>query len=315
MPTGEPLQGPKKLEGPIRESLDTLEQQLELIEKEHVRAWRVFTDAVMTSPGLTLLYLESFFLQLGSTGWEGSSRLVERLISCAELPHAYAMTKFLYERREATSMVNAELNHGVNKLKAAAERVHQGLRLRIGTTRSLLAIFERFKVRCEWHDRRRLRDLAQGATVAAGTDTRRRSNVENTLTEELARYLFDQGLNPITEVPTAGLRPDVLGESLYVEAKQYSDGNPKAYLMRGIHQMHETIGRLWGSNCQVREAFYVVFRLGGVLVQMPEAVRRERWTIYPRVIDLAPAEVSGSRAQQSVDITEEELRPRLDGAI
>ncbi|WP_375772250.1 hypothetical protein NR798_15620 [Archangium gephyra] len=312
-PEGEPPQEQIAMAAPVRESLNALVRELNFVEKEHVRVWRVFTDAVMTSPGVTLLYLEAFFTQLDSTGWEGASPLVERLRSGADLPHAYMMTKFLYERPEATRGERGELEGGVNKLKTMAERVHQGLRLRIGTTRSLLAIFDRFKVRCEWHDRRRLRDLAAAATAPAEGDTRKRSKVEQVLTDELARYLFDQGLNPITEVPTAGLRPDVLGEELYVEAKQYSEDNKKPYLVRGIHQMNDTIGRLKGSNYQVREAFYVVFRLGGARVQMPEAVRREGWTIYPRVIDLAPSDVSGSRAQKDIHITEEELRPGVGG--
>ncbi|QRO00718.1 hypothetical protein JRI60_17630 [Archangium violaceum] len=305
-----PPQGQAVVTEPMRESLSVLNEELAIARRDHVRAWRIFTDAVLTSSGASLLYLEAFYTQLDSTVLEGETLLVELIRSGADLPEAYMMTKFLYERPEATHDVRKELDEAVSKLKAVAERVYQGFRMRIGTTRSLLAIFERFKVRCEWHDRRRLLEIAQGAMAPAGTG--RRSNVEAVLTEELARYLFDQGLNPITEVPTAGLRPDVLGERLYVEAKQYSDSNPRKYLVRGIHQMNETMGRLWGSNCQVREAFYVVFRLGGGLVQMPSAVRREDWTIYPRVIDLAPADVSGSRAQQSIGITEEELRARVE---
>jgi len=203
-PEGSPL--PAEVQGPLRSALDALEQQLSQIEKNHVHAWRVFTDEVMTSPSVTLLYLEHFIRQISSTHFEGRPLLVDRLRTGLDLPSGYSMTKFLYEDSSVTRNV----------------------------------------------------------------------------------------LDP---------------ERLYVEAKQYANDSPKSYLLTGIDQMHETIGRLRGSRHQVREAFYVVFRRGGPLVEMPDAVPCLGWTLYPRVIDIAPAATSGSRAQRRIQITEEELRP------
>jgi hypothetical protein len=74
--------------------------------------------------------------------------------------------------------------------------------------------------------------------------------------------------------------------------------------------VHETMGRLRGSRYQVHEAFYVVFRLGGLRVDFPKTVSCGDWTLYPILIDLAPASDSGSRAKAPIVITADELHPR-----
>ncbi|WP_434380449.1 hypothetical protein [Melittangium boletus] len=248
--------------------------------------------------------LEHFVHCLSLTWYEFPSTVVEEYYAENELPHAHSMHRFLYEKTDSDKM---ELEKAVAKLKATVERVRQGVFLRIGTTRSLLSVFDRFKIRCEWHDRRRLFAQAE----AAGDSQGKRAQVEARLTEELALYLFDQGLNPITEVPTAGLRPDVLDpERLYVEAKQYSESNPKTYLLKGVHQMYETMGRLRGSRYAVHEAFYVVFRIGGPVVVMPDSISFGDWTLFLRLIDLAPSAVSGSNATRRLEITKDDLRPQ-----
>src|SRR5262249_22185173 len=105
----------------------------------------------------------------------------------------------------------------VTELRLEVQLLHEELRARVGTVRTHLGLINRFKARCEWYDRDRLRALARGS----------KKKVENVLTLELAKFLFDVGLNPLTR-PIAGcLEPDLLspgaaGWTLYVEAKQYS---------------------------------------------------------------------------------------------
>jgi hypothetical protein len=114
-----------------------------------------------------------------------------------------------------------------------------------------------FKIRCEWHDRERL------ARVAAES-----AEPELALTAELARFLFDQGLNPVTRIRTGGLEPDVFDplppSSLYVEAKRYrSSSGARRHILAGLPQIHDTAGRLRGSAYQIEEVFYFIFREGG----------------------------------------------------
>jgi hypothetical protein len=251
-----------------------------------------------------------------SRDWSSSTPRTPELsliIDSLRLPSRYSFTSLLYEPLDYEKKAAAAAEEEIAKLRPVVERIFEGLRLRIGTTRSLIALFNRFRTRCQFHDRERLRELAKHppASVAGRARRNRRTRTEQTLTEELARYLFDQGLNPLTEVPTAGLRPDVLDPGyLYVEAKQYGSGNPRAYLIKGVRQVHETMGRLRGSRYQVHEAFYVVFRLGGRHFSLPDRISFGEWTLYPVFIDLAPAFESGSRARDSIAITEDELRPR-----
>ncbi len=50
-------------------------------------------------------------------------------------------------------------------------------------------------------------------------------------------YLFDHGLNPLTQPLVGSIRPDLLDAhsqfSFYVEAKQYIKANP-GYLLEGM---------------------------------------------------------------------------------
>lgn len=158
--------------------------------------------------------------------------------------------------------------------------------MRTGTTRSNLALIRRYKNRCEWHDRERLQAVAQTKSP------------ENDLTADLARYLFDQGLNPLTRARTADLEPDLLDPTslgrVYVEAKQYSD-SARDYLVKGVGQVHDTLGRLRGTPYEVTEAFLVIFRRGGPRYILPDVIKSEGYAIYIILIDIAPTSISGTR--------------------
>jgi len=109
----------------------------------------------------------------------------------------------------------------VDEVHRAAKRVVLEVGRRLYSARSRVGVLLRFKARCEWHDRERLRRLADEATAAG-------KKPEHVLRDELNRYLFDQGLNPIAEaVLGASSRADVFdpsrGRAFYVEAKQYGD--------------------------------------------------------------------------------------------
>jgi hypothetical protein len=84
-----------------------------------------------------------------------------------------------------------------DKLRNAARLLHHEVRARLGDIRSKLALFYRFKTRCEWYDRERLTEEAEKAKGSA----------ENRLTAELALFLFDQGLNPRVRARVSNLEP------------------------------------------------------------------------------------------------------------
>lgn len=163
--------------------------------------------------------------------------------------------------------------------------LRQGIRTVLLLGRSRRSLIRRFAARCERYEAARLRELGQG----------RRAEIE--LTSRFARFLFDQGLNPVTDAPVAGLRPDVLdfGAPFYVEAKQYRK-NPRSALKRAVGQVFDTWGRL-RATWPLDEAFLLVFRLGGPRLEMPECVPVDGRKLYIAIVDVAPPAKSGSRQQ------------------
>jgi hypothetical protein len=183
----------------------------------------------------------------------------------------------------------------VAELRRDVLRLSEELHRRVGTTRSRLALIERFKHRAEWHDRERLVAVANNKEFPGGPEDR--------LTAELARFLFDQGLSPLTKPLTAGLEPDLLDPSLrpgfYVEAKQYnSASNARRDVLNSVKQVFDTVGRLQGTPYEVQEAFCVIFRRSGPRYVVPDRVSGERYYLYLRLIDLGSASESGRRQRQ-----------------
>lgn len=156
------------------------------------------------------------------------------------------------------------------------------------------------------HDRERLLEIASGARAEAK------------LTAELALYLFDHGLNPLTDVNFGPLRPDLLTSShgsvptLYVEAKQY-EADGRRVVVEAMRQVWDTAGLMTAEPYEVHEAFLVVFRRGGPRLELPDVVRGPRLTVYPILIDIGnPSERGSRRAETPVLVTEAELAPTPD---
>lgn len=62
----------------------------------------------------------------------------------------------------------AAVHNHVMQLRLDADRVREELRRRIGTTRSHLAMVNCFKLRCEWHHRKRMSDVSKDDTLPGG---------------------------------------------------------------------------------------------------------------------------------------------------
>jgi hypothetical protein len=164
--------------------------------------------------------------------------------------------------------------------------VYEELRLRVGLRRSQAAVVARFKERCEWHDRDRLQAIES----------------EDELAAELARYLFDSGLSPLTRPRTAGLEPDLLdvGSHFYIEAKTYAKNERARLFKQGVRQVASTVERLRSANIEIWDVLYVVFRRDGPLYDLPEEVPYANWVLRPLLIDVAPAASAGSQQRHPV---------------
>lgn len=249
-----------------------------------------------TDPGVALLRLRCLAaMSRGTADAEASSCPNDSTLTPALVVRAGASWEGLFE-------LLVEGDEGLDRLtgapmlvtamRAAANRLGLELRGRLGTTRSRLAVIERFKARCEWHDRGHLFALAEEVT----------SKQESVLRNELALYLFDQGLNPVSEAALgAHSRADIFEgagtSSFYLEAKQYSDGASLPAALRGaFRQALDTAANLGGSGYEAEEAFIVIYRRGGpraILPTEPIVFDGLRW--YLRLINIAPASEDASQ--------------------
>jgi len=200
--------------------------------------------------------------------------------------------------------VELGINQRVTVMRSDVRRIYGEVRRRLGAERSLLAVFERYRQRSQWYEAERLRAIA----TAQGP-----GKPEDRLSDTLTTYLFDHGLNPLTRPLVGHLSPDLLGPgapfSFYVEAKQYKAGSP-GYLLQGLHQVWDMLDHLRGSKFDVKEAFYVVFRLGGPRYVFEPRVQHQDRIVHILMIDLAPTAQRGSNAPVTRSFTAAELGPQ-----
>jgi hypothetical protein len=289
-------------DGPERTELDRWRTRVGNVDRRlnHARRW--FRLRARTSGGIALRKLEAAReamqppLKLVDPDENPLTMLNEmlKLVSSAE----FSLLK-LADEDQLTDVDRELVAERVADLRASTERLHEELRRRIGTTRSRIALVNRFKVRCEWHDRDRMLAVASDTTLSGGPEDR--------LTAEFARYLFDQGLSPIAKPLTGGLQPDLLDPNarFYVEAKQYAS-SARADVVKAVAQVLDTVGRLRGSEYQVDEAFCVVFRREGPYYDLPLELRTETYRLHLVLVDIAPATEAGRRQKEKPAIIKTE---------
>jgi hypothetical protein len=298
------LQFPGGREANVRPDLQDMSLELVNLREAHDYWVRESNDEVATSPGIALIALEAVVFDLNPKPVpfkDFHERVASGFSDVLSGKHNF--------RSAVYGMGKAEgLAKPLARCKGFAERVQQELRLKIGSRRSALALLRRFKVRCQIYDRARMQGMAADDVVN-----------EKLLTAELALWLFDQGLNPLVEVPIGGLRPDLLeatrdpSASLYVEAKQYKEtSGMDRRIQRWMNQVYTTVGRLRGDHLDVTEAFLVVFRRGGQFVHLPEEVPAGDYVVFPILIDLtAPAETGSQEKLRTIEMTAADLRPEV----
>jgi hypothetical protein len=178
------------------------------------------------------------------------------------------------------------------------------LRQRVLLGWSRQSIVRRYAARCQAFDAARLREVAAAETRKA----------EDELTRDFARYLFDQGLTPLLNVEIGRLRPDVIDiagrTTFYVEAKQYSERNPRSMLLKAYQQVWSTWGRL-RAQYTCPEAFLVVFRRSGPRVELPAELRFTGLILHSVLIDIS-ADAGSTEKQSPIEFAAHELLPQRE---
>ncbi len=201
---------------------------------------------------------------------------------------------------QVEEVVYLDKEHGdlIQSCKVDLRLVYEGLRAEIG---SRLVHYEllnsRYKARCMWYDRERLTSLIE----------QHPSNEEHALTTDLALYLFDNGVSTLYRLKRGAHEYDLVDyqteNPIFIEVKVYkSSKNARRNLVRGVAQLHGYLNGCEAEGIFVEEAYYVVYRLGGPLYDLPWEIPTNRRTFYPIVVDLAPSQESGSRQPKPIKI-------------
>lgn len=288
--------GPRLVRDPEEQPADPLaawRASLAGVLHRYFRALRSMRLRVRASAGLALLKLDATVDALNppDVRTDAAGRL--DMTSVADL----ALFNAVWSERPDTAL----LEDRVAELRDCVERVGDELCVRLGTTRSRAALVQRFKHRCEWHDR--------GRMLAVANDDRLGGGVGDRLTAELARYLFDAGLNPITRLlgqPPASERFDPT-TTFYVEAAQYSDGVTRDELPSAVHRALHAMRALRAGGLELDEGWLVFLRRGGPRFNLPELLRTEDCRLHLTVIDLAPVTEPAHEPEPTITVPAAEL--------
>ena len=187
--------------------------------------------------------------------------------------------------------------------KLYLRRAYEGLRAEIGSFLIHSQIVQRYKARCTWYDRQRLESL-----ISAN-----QGNEEDALTQDLALYLFDNGISTLYRVRRGVHEYDLIGEQtksrIFIEVKVYKESKD---LKKGIAQLHSYLNGLEADNLFTEEVYYIVYRLGGPLYDLPQSIPTNRRIFYPLIIDLGSSSESGSRQPKPIYIEQKEFFMALD---
>lgn len=279
---------------PQGDPLGEWRRRLGNVQRRYVYAVRQLRLRIRTSAGIALLKLEAVSGELnpparvlGDEGEDGIGAASDPLRWVGS--ESNSLFKLAWQEGAVDAAGVNIIDERVEDLRDAVDRLREDVRRRIGVTRSRLALVDRFKLRCEWHDRDRM--------LAVADDERLPGGPEDRLTAEVARYLFDAGLSPLTKPLTDGLLPDPVDPraSFYVEATQYASSSARREIVKSVAQVLDTVGRLRGGANAVDEAVCVIFRRAGPYLDLPQVLRTETYRLHLVLVDLAPATEAGRR--------------------
>jgi hypothetical protein len=200
-----------------------------------------------------------------------------------------------------------------DRARVDAERLLLEVRRRLTVRQSRLVVVRRFQTWAQWYSRDDLR-----AVIEHSGKSKKRRQIEDDLTRELARFLFTEGLDPLSQPLLNRVKPDLLDSSergrLYVEAK-WAESSAEALegLAQGVRQTLDTAILLVGTVHRLDEAFVVLFLGGGQRVDAPASIAFAELTVRIAIVDLAPWETIASRRKKSpLILADDEIVSRVE---
>jgi len=289
---------------------------IEHLTKRLAHLERGYRNYCLVSPGCCLLLLRHMADKINPRPrrYASWSDLTESVME------SWASLEGGLERQIQSAVYDGAVNVAlIETLKAYLRRAYEGIRAAIGSHLMYSALLQRYKARCMWYDRQRVTGLVkrrkttahpQPALIAARRPERRKN--EESLTRDLALFLFDNGISTLYRVKRGVHEYDLVGNQtenpIFVEAKVYEDSRQtRSRLITGFNQLAAYLNALEAANIPIREAYYVVYRLGGPLYMLLSEVPLDRLTVYTVLIDLGSSKESGSHQPRTIQIEKDDL--------
>ncbi len=222
-----------------------------------------------------------------------------------------------YSNHKPAGLDEKKLDSIFEKLKYEARRIYEAVRQEISTALLHRQILNRYKTRCMWYDFEEMWNLVSDPKGNFVSDR------EKKMTLHLARFLFDNGVSVIYRMRAGQHEMDMVDpdatKPLLIEAKVYKDSGTREEIIEGIAQLHSYLNNLSASK-DINEAYYVVYRFGGPLYELPEEIPTNRFLLSTILIDVGKSRESGSRQPKPVIISKDEIvrkfeKPRKRKAI
>ena len=122
---------------------------------------------------------------------------------------------------------------------------------------------------------------------------------EDRLTAEFARYLFDQGLSPLSKPMAGGLQPDLLDPAarFYVEGKAIRTQTRGATSSRRSPRSWTPVGGAWsGASTRSKKRSASSSVVAARTTTCPHTLRTHSYRLNLVLVDLAPPDEAGSVA-------------------
>jgi hypothetical protein len=290
--------------------VDEIDYRLSDLEERHKFTHIDWVNYCRVSPSFALLRLLEIEKRInlepeGSSRWRELSTLeqlnegLDTLLTERRYSWIQDLTYGVYSKYgnyRPNKLSQADIESIIRDRKEDLRRVYEAVRQEIGTTRLHFQLLDRYRTRCHWYNQEY---LMKQVLNGAGRFVRDREDI---LTRDLALYLYDHGVTVLYKTKLGKHEVDLLEldakHPMFIEAKAYKDGSAKRELVSGIGQLHSYLSS-YAAHRNISEAFYVIYRLGGPIYELPRVIRTNRFTIYPVLIDLGLSSESGRRLRWS----------------
>ncbi len=205
------------------------------------------------------------------------------------------------------------LQEHIQTLQHKIKRVYEAVREETGSSLLHRQLLSKYKTRCEWYNFNELQHLLEETVRppdSPGKFKKFHSQKEDALSMPLARFLFDNGI-PVMYRLKAGVSemdlvdPDA-DRPLLIEVKVFEKNRDKSNVIHGFAQLYSYISKL-SATMDIDECYYVIFRLSGSLLIVPEQIQVNHYTINTMVIDLGRSNESGSKQKKLIEIKGDEF--------